>query len=95
MGVTLPLGTRITYLVNANTHLPVAARTEVTIDGTDYTPERVYREFREVEGVLFTSHFRQGWTPDTAQHRVLESAEVNPRFPENNLEIPDELVVGN
>ncbi len=92
--VVLPLGTRITYLVDTTTHLPLAARTEVTIDGTHYIPERVYDEFREVDGIFFPSRFRQGWTPETAQTGVLESAEVNPQFAENNFEIPTELVGG-
>ena len=90
--VALPLETRMTYLIDANTHLPLAARTAVTIDGTDYTPERVYLEFREVEGILFPSRFRQGWTPETAQTGVLESAEVNVAFAEDHFEIPAALL---
>lgn len=79
--VPLLLGTSITYMLGANTHLPLVARTEVTIHGTDFTRERVYHEFTEIEGILFPSTFEQGWTPGKAQTGVLESAEVNVRFP--------------
>ena len=92
--VTLPLGSRMTYLIDANTHLPLAARTAVTIDGTDYTPERRYLEFREVEGLLFPSRFRQGWTPETAQTGVLQEAEVNVMFDADHFRIPAELLEG-
>ena len=92
--VTLPLGTNITYFLDANTHLPLVARTEVTIDGTDYTPERVYLEFREIEGILFPSRFEQGWTPETSQTGVLESGEVNVGFPEDHFQISPQVPTG-
>jgi len=90
--VTLPLETRITYLIDANTHLPLAARTVVTIDGTEYTPERLYLEFKEVDGILLPSRFKQGWTPETAQTGVLLEAEMNVNFGEDHFRLPAVLL---
>jgi outer membrane lipoprotein-sorting protein len=85
--VTLPLGTEVSYFIDGNTFLPVRAITEVTIDGVDYTPEIVFGEFVEVEGVLFPSTYRQGWLPETAQDAVLQSAAVNVVLPDDHFTI--------
>lgn len=55
--VTLPLGTVMTYYLDARTHLVLMAATRHTLNGTEYRPERTYSDYRTVAGVLYPHAF--------------------------------------
>lgn len=89
--VVLPLGIPVTYYVDAQTHLVLKARADVTVDRTEYHPERVYRDYERVGGIMYARSFTYSWMPDEVQTAVVESVEVNPPLPEDRFTIPADL----
>jgi hypothetical protein len=88
--VALPLGTGMTYLLDATTFLPVKMVADVPFGGETYHPERVVGDYGETGGVLFPRSFTStGWGPKGSATVV--SLEVNIPFPNNSFEMPEGL----
>lgn len=88
--VALPLGTRMTYLLDAATFLPVKMVADVPFGGETYHPERVVGDYRETGGVLFPRSFTStGW--GTGGNATVVSVEVNIPLDDARFEMPPGL----
>jgi hypothetical protein len=76
--VTLPLGAVMSYYVDAETYLTCKVAADFTLHGGAHHVERDYRDYREVDGLVyphaFTYQGRDGVTRLTA---TLEKLEIN------------------
>ena len=55
--VYLPLGVKMTYLINKETGLIDITRADVTLYGEEHSPQREFSNYREVDGVMFPHAF--------------------------------------
>jgi hypothetical protein len=55
--VALPLGAVMTYYLDAETHLIYKAVANFTINGTEYHPERTYRDYQLSGGIIYPHAF--------------------------------------
>lgn len=86
--VALPLGTRMTYLLDAATFLPAKMVADVPFGGETYHPERVVGDYRETGGVLFPHVFTStGWGPKGTATVV--SVEVNLPLGDASFKMPE------
>lgn len=85
--VALPLGTRMTYLLDATTFLPVKMVADVPFGAEVYHPERVVGDYRETGGVLFPRSFTStGWGPKG--NATIVSVDVNIPLADARFEMP-------
>jgi len=89
--VELPLGVPMTYFIDADTYLPLKARADITVDGTEYHPERVYGDYRETEGFLYPRTFTYFWLPDDVNEASVEAVDVNVTLADDRFAIPADL----
>lgn len=88
LAVTLPLGVRAIYFVDAETYLPVKVVADVTVDGTEYHPGRVFHGYGNRGGVMYPHTVAYWWTPDKVDTAVVNRVEVNPALDEDRFVIP-------
>lgn len=88
LAVTLPLGVRTIYFVDAKTYLPVKVVADVTVDGTEYHPGRVFHGYSDWGGMMYPQTVTYWWTPDKVDTAVVNRVEVNPALDEDRFIIP-------
>jgi hypothetical protein len=88
LGVTLPLGIRTTYFIDATTYLPLKVIAEVTVDGTAYRPGRVFHEYADQGGVRYPRTVVHWWLEDQVDTAVVDLVEVNAALGEDRFVIP-------
>jgi hypothetical protein len=91
LGVTLPLGVRTTYFIDAESHLPVKVVADITVDGTDYHPGRVFRDYEDQGGMMYPRTVTYWWMPDEVETAVVELVEVNVSLGEDRFGIPADI----
>jgi len=89
--VELPLGVPVTYFIDAETYLPLKARADITVDGTEYHPERSYGDYRETDGFLYPRAFTYFWQPEDVNEATVEIVEVNVTLGDDRFAIPADL----
>jgi hypothetical protein len=88
LGVVLPLGIRTVYFVDAESYLPLKVTADVTIDGAEYHPGRVFRDYRDQGGLKYPRAVTYWWTADKVETAVVELVEVNVPLGEERFAIP-------
>ncbi len=88
LGVILPLGVRTTYFIDAERYLPLKVVADVTVDGTEYHPGRVFRDYADQGGILYPRSVTYWWMPDEVDAAVVERVEVNVSLGEDRFAIP-------
>ncbi len=92
LGVTLPLGIPMTYFLDAETYLPLKVIATVTVDGTEYRPQRVFTDYEDVGGIMYARSFTYSWLPDEVETAVVESVEVNVTLDDDRFAIPADIM---
>jgi hypothetical protein len=88
LGVTLPLGVRLTYFIDAESYLPLKMVADVTVDGVDYHPGRVFSDYQDAGGVMYARTFTYWWMPEDVETAVVDSVEVNVPLGDDRFTIP-------
>lgn len=88
LGVALPLGIRMTYFIDAATYLPVKVVADVTVEGTEYHPGRVFSDYEDHGGMLYPRTVKYWWMTDNVETAVVELVEVNAPLGEDRFRIP-------
>lgn len=91
LGVTLPLGVRMTYFVDTETDLPVRVLADVTVDGTEYHPGRVFSDYEDWGGLMYPRTVTYWWMPDSVETAIVESVEVDVALGEDRFSIPADI----
>ncbi len=91
LGVTLPRGIRTTYFIDAETYLPRKVVAEVTVDGTEYRPGRVFHEYADQGGIMYPRTVTYWWMQDQVDTAMVELVEVNPALGDDRFVIPPEI----
>lgn len=87
LGVALPMGLRMTYLLDEKTFLPYKIIAHVPSGGVTYNPERVLGDYEETGGVLFPRTFTStGWSEKG--RATVTSVEVNIPLGDDRFEMP-------
>lgn len=92
LGVTLPMGVRTTYFIDAERYLPVKLVADVTIDGTEYHPGRIFQDYANQGGMRYPRAVRYWWMPDSVETAVVERVEINPPLSTDRFVIPADIV---
>ena len=88
LGVILPLGVRTTYFIDAESYLPMKVVADVTVDGTEYHPGRVFRDYENQGGMMYPRTVTYWWMPDNVETAVVDLVEVNVSLGEDRFVIP-------
>jgi hypothetical protein len=88
LSVTLPLGIRTIYFIDAETHLPVKMLADVTVDGTEYHPGRIFSDYADQGGMMYPRTVTYWWTGDDMETAVVELVEVDVPLGEDRFSIP-------
>ena len=89
IGVTLPLGARMTYWIDGESYLIVKIMADVTLHNKARRTERDYGDYKDVDGILFPHKFSykgrvSGWA-------TIENVEMNCTIPDDRIKIPVEI----
>jgi hypothetical protein len=86
--VTLPLGTRAEYLVDARTHMVKTIAVDETYQGQTFHMEREWLDFESVQGIIYPSRMTYpGRDGKTATAEIMK-VEFNPLLSEDRFKIP-------
>ena len=91
LAVVLPLGIRMTYFIGADSYLPLKVLADVTVDGTEYQPGRVFNDYEDWGGIQYPRTVTYWWFPDNVETAVVDVVEVNVPLGEDRFTIPAEL----
>jgi len=94
LSVTLPLGIRTTYFVDAETYLPVKMLADVTVEGTEYHPGRIFSDYVDQGGLMYPRTITYWWTGDDVETAVVELVETNVPLGEDRFSIPAGIMEG-
>lgn len=86
--VVLPLGIRTVYFVDAESHLPIKVTADVTIDGAEYHPGRIFMDYQDRGGLKYPRAVTYWWTADKVETALVELVEVNVPLGEERFAIP-------
>jgi len=86
--VTLPLGTRAEYLVDARTYLVRTFAVDETYRGQTFHMEREWLDFKSVQGIIYPSRMTYpGRNGKTATAEIMK-IEFNPLLSEDRFKVP-------
>jgi hypothetical protein len=88
LGVTLPLGVRMTYFIDTGSHLPVRVEADVTVDGTEYHPGRAFSDYEDWGGMIYPRTVTYWWMRNEVETAVVESVEVDVALGDDRFRIP-------
>ncbi len=88
LGVILPLGVHTTYFIDAESYLPIKVVANVTVDGIEYHPGRVFSDYEDKGGMMYPRTVTYWWTPDNVETAVVDLVEVNVSLGEDRFVIP-------
>ena len=86
--VTLPLGTRAEYLVDAQTYQVKAAAVDEAFQGKTYHMEREWLDLRPVQGVLYPNRMSYPGRGGTTAVAEIKKVELNPDLAEDRFKVP-------
>ena len=88
LGVVLPMGIRMVYLLDVHTFLPRTIVAEIPYQGSIYRPEHTVGDYERTDGVLFPrTSTATGWGP--AGRARITSVEVSVPLADDRFEMPD------
>ena len=88
LGVILPLGVHTTYFIDADSYLPIKVVADVTVDGTEYHPGRVFSDYEDQGGMMYPRTVTYWWMPDDVETAVVDPVEVNVSLGDERFTIP-------
>ena len=90
--VVLPLGARLTYYIDAATHLPLMVESNVTLHGKHTRYFRRFGDFRENAGVLYP-HWFTYFSHRTKELYIvtIDELDLNVRLDDSLFAVPDGL----
>ena len=88
LGVILPLGIHTTYFIDAESYLPMKVVADVTVDGTEYHPGRLFRDYEDQGGMMYPRTVTYWWMADEVETAVVDLVEVNVPLGEGRFSIP-------
>ena len=88
LGVTLPLGIRTTYFIDAESYLPLKVVADVTVDGTEYHPGRVFSDYEDQGGMMYPRTVTYWWMADEVETAVVDLVEANVPLGDDRFMIP-------
>jgi hypothetical protein len=86
--VTLPLGTRAEYLVDAQTYQVKAAAVDETFQGKTYHMEREWLDLRPVQGVPYPNRMSYPGRGGRTAVAEIKKVEFNPVLAEDRFKVP-------
>lgn len=92
LGVLLPLGVRLTYFIDAETYLPRRVAAEVSVDGVDYRPVRVFGDYARWDGMMYPRTVTYWWREDEVEKATVDLVEINVVLGEDRFLVPAELM---
>jgi hypothetical protein len=92
LGVILPLGIRTVYFIDAESYLPIKMVADVTVDGTEYQPGRIFNDYVEQGGMMYPRTIAYWWIADHVETAVVDLVEVNVPLGEDRFMIPAEIM---
>jgi hypothetical protein len=93
LAVVLPLGIRTTYFIDADSYLPLKVLADVTVDGTEYHPGRVFHDYEDWGGLRYPRTVTYWWLVDNVETAVVDLVEVNEAYGEDRFTIPAGVVL--
>lgn len=88
----LPHGAELVYFIDASTWLPHKTAVRMTIRGQSFAVERVFSDYRDVDGILYPHGFTY---PSRDRKSVIQgrvtSVEVNPALDDAHFTIPNNI----
>ncbi|MEW5981099.1 MAG: hypothetical protein AB1806_01860 [Acidobacteriota bacterium] len=87
--VILPLGVRVVYFIDAKSSLPIKVVADVTVEGTDYHPGRVFSDYQDVGGMMYPRTVAYWWMADKVHTAVVDQVEVNVPLGDDRFTIPE------
>lgn len=88
LSVVLPLGVRTIYFIDAATYLPIKVVADVTVEGTEYHPGRVFSDYEDHGDMMYPRSVTYWWVADDVETAVVETVEVNLPLGEDRFLIP-------
>ncbi|MDH4270364.1 MAG: hypothetical protein OEW18_00145 [Candidatus Aminicenantes bacterium] len=85
---TLPLGTRITYFLNAETSLIRTIAIDETYEGKTYHMERDWLDVQPVQGILYPSRMTYPGRDGKTYTAILKKIDINPVLDDNRFRLP-------
>jgi hypothetical protein len=86
--VTLPLGIRVEYLVDARTYLVKTIAVDETFQGQTFHMEREWIDYKPVQGILYPSRMTYTGRGGKTATADLKKIEFNPVLSEDRFKIP-------
>jgi hypothetical protein len=93
--VTLPLGGRLLYYIEAATSLPFKVESHVTMHGKKLRSERITTDYRETAGILYPHAFTY-FSPKVRKMFTvtIEELEINVPLHDDRFRVPTRLIQG-
>jgi len=88
LSVILPLGIHMVYFIDAESYLPVKVVADVTVDGTEYHPGRIFSDYEDQGGMMYPRTVTYWWMADEVETAVVDLVEVNVPLGEGRFSIP-------
>jgi len=88
--VILPLGAEMTYYLDPETYLVLRISSRIMIGETEFTPERSYTDYREVDGIMLPFSFTYPGRVEGVLTATVLSYQVDIAFDADNFLIPAE-----
>ncbi len=86
--VTLPLGTRAEYLIDARTSLIKTIVVEEKFQGQTFRMEREWLDLKPVEGILFPTRMTYPGRGEKKATAEIKSFEINPVLTDDRFKVP-------
>jgi len=87
--INLPLGAKMTYLIDVKSFLPVLATAVLKMHGNEVRPRRDFSDYKNVEGILYPHGFTYG-SRNGRQNGYVTSVKINIPMSEDKFTIPIE-----
>lgn len=89
--VKLPHGAVLSYYIDTDTCLPLKADTRIFIQGTYFDIERVYSDYRPVDGILYPHGFTYAGRDRKPQNGRVVAVEFNIPLKSAHVTMPDSI----
>ena len=89
--VTLPLGARVDYFLDAESFLVIRAEGLAIIGETTYESGREYFDYQDFDGILYPTRMTYFYGDGEPQPGSIGSVEFNVAFPDDHFVIPETL----
>jgi hypothetical protein len=88
--VTLPFGARVTYAIDAATHLVHVISVDAVLDGKPFHTERQWTDYRDVDGLRYPGAMTYQGRDQRPKAAVIRAVLLNPPLPESRFAVNGE-----